>query len=231
MEINKNIKRVLIGFTLGFCSLQAQEKDFSSLDLDTMSLLIGMFNDYGGRTYVPNHPTYKYLITDFYNGQTEALNQFSKHLKNSGLDINHFNIFNENDSIINPMTFILSEKYHQLFHSYYIYKKANFLHTDEHDNEYIFYWGRLKRSKFKTRKQKLMFLKGAFIREGRVNQKGQYQYRLANSGTKITMIRKFLRQTGSKIIEYKIAENNTPTGQTITFEPSDELKNLLIGDY
>lgn len=198
---------------------------------ETLSLLIGLCNDYGGKVYVPDHQTRKYFITDFYSDEERILENFKEIIKSSNLDEDSF-IYNTQDDNPNGKmtTFIFSEKYYKAFNSYYKFKQADFMYAEVDDDEieYKVLVGEIKKSKFKTKIEKIMFLKGAFIRHGSINDNNKYVYTLANSLSKKNIIQQLLRETGSKILEYKEDRDRIPAVQTIIFEPDKELKRILL---
>ncbi len=226
MEINRTHKKLLLTvifvFIVGYNWSQSKK---DTTDIIT-SVLIGLLSDEGGRNDIPTHPRLKYRITYFYFGEQNALESFKKYIKESSIfKLEEFKF--QKSEHENPVTAVFSKEHFLLFNNYYKYKKANFLFTDADDENYVFYWGRLKKSKFKSKNQKLMFLKGAFIRNGSISNKGKYRYGFSNSASKYKLVYRFLKQTGSKILSCRSSKKTTPGSVVILFEPSEELKKVI----
>ncbi|MCM5663620.1 hypothetical protein [Galbibacter mesophilus] len=173
-----------------------------------------------GYTYIPNAKKKRFLVTYFYSGQKKALDSFMVGIPKSGLDINRFRVETpDNDE--NSPSFIYSEKYIDKFHSFYKFKKMDVMYTDKEDKDFYIYSGHLKISKFKTREQKLQFLKGTYIRNGSLDEEGNYILRYPHN-----IVPQFLESTGSRIIKIR-SEELIGGAPTIIFEPSAELKELI----
>lgn len=196
-------------------------------DLQDLSFLIGLMNDYGGKIYIPQHHQKKYFITDFYFNQKKSYDTFISALKTSNFDITKFESLKDTlENSANSIS-IFSKRYYKYFNNYYSFKRKDYNYIDEDDEEYVLYVGFLKANKFKTTKEKLLFLKGAFVRNGRIDSRGNYVYSFGNSLSKYKVVYKFLRKTGSKIISYSNNKNTTPSTQKIVFIPCDNFKIML----
>lgn len=193
-----------------------------------ISFLIGLMNDYGGKVNLPNHSREKYLITDFYSGQSKAKDSFVSKIEKSGLGLDNFEIIKGKGE--NPITFIYSEKYGSVFNNYYKFKKADFkVYVDESDDvDYDLLIGEIDVFKFKEKQHMMQFLKGAFIRNGKIDEERRFMYRFGNSVSKDKTVLDFLKKIGIEILDYKVSKNTIPIIQTIYFQPSDEFEKFLL---
>jgi hypothetical protein len=87
------------------------------------------------------------------------------------------------------------------------------------------YFGRLKSGIFKTDKQKLFFITGAFLRFGG-NNDSIYHISVANSVSKVKVLTQLLKEMNCGNVEYEIREG-IPFGHTVYFTPTDELMNYF----
>jgi hypothetical protein len=85
--------------------------------------------------------------------------------------------------------------------------------------------GTLKRNLFKTPKDRLSFLAGAFVRYGN-RENHLYQYKLTGSASKYDVIVKELKALNCSITDEE-GMSETSHGQVVTFIPSNELRAYL----
>lgn len=209
-----------------FLTLQEAKSQVHSNSNNELFILLGLINDYGGKNYLPNHPSEKYKITDFYFLETESLNYFKKTIASSStLESEDFEYII--DSSDNPITSVYSKKHFIEFNQFYKFKKANFKYIDDNDKEFEFYKGKLKPSVFENKQQGLAFLKGAFVRHGEIDENGVYKFQLNNSQSKYKVIYKLLKKTGSNVLSYSINNETIPSSQVIFFKPSSELRKAI----
>ena len=209
--------------------ITAQSPEWSKEE--TRAALIGLCHSYSGKTYLPQHPVRKNLITFFFGSEMKALAQFKKYIVKADLDLNEFT-FKALDTTKTPYTSVYSEKYADLFNSYYTFTPGEYPWPDQDldDEEFTIYYGKIKEDKFKTQRQKLAFLYTAYVKDGRPNTMSDnhaYQYALANGWDKLMVIQKFLIDTGSKLGASCTYNDRTPVGSFLEFTPSPELKSLL----
>lgn len=85
--------------------------------------------------------------------------------------------------------------------------------------------GKIKTDIFKTKKQKISYIIGAYIRHG-VKDDKEYHINIANSVSTFPVCMKLLKELGCKNIRSKVIEN-IPYNYNIWFTPSAELKQYL----
>ena len=225
MKIRKassSLSIVIIFLSTLFCQENAL------VNRDQTAFLLGMFNDYMGKYYVPDHKKKSTLVTSFFSSEEKVAEIFIDSLKSFHKN-DALNIFVERKDGIE----IYSDKLSTFFNSYYIFEKVeDIIYSEENADEveYDIYIGRIDIKKFKTKKAKLNFLLGAFIRYGEVLNNGDYKYIFANSIGHYEAVKYFLFDTNSEIIASDIESDNTPVSKTIVFKPSEKLK-LMIGNY
>ncbi len=88
------------------------------------------------------------------------------------------------------------------------------------------YTGRLKLNVFETEKQKLSFITGAYVRYG-WHTDSLYQIRVFNSISKVKVLNELLKDIGCTNVDYEIKEGYIPTGHTVSFIPTDQLKDYF----
>lgn len=223
MEISKLFLKIV--FFIILLSLNEGYSQNENEEKAKICYLIGLINSSEGYSYIPHSPEKSSLITYFYSGQKIALDSFKIGLKRTKLNLDYFN-FETEKNIDNPPTKVYSIKYLDTFHSFFRFKKLDAIYTNDEDDEFNIFLGKLKTSEFKTREQKLQFIKGAYIRNKVKMNKGIYK--MIYSGD--PSVKKLLKATGSKIISLK--KNSTLIGghPYIIFEPSEDL-NILIDPY
>ena len=177
-----------------------------------LSLLIGLMNDYGGKQFLPNHPKEKNFITDFYFNQNKSLEQFKLAIIASGLEIQYFEFIKESSE--SPLIKVYSSKYVDLFNSFYRFRKRGEFYDDNLDKDFVVKIGKLKKNAFKNELQKLNFLRGCFIRNGREISENLYELKFSNSVSKYRLVKKFCQDLGIKIIDSRIKEG-TPKSKSV----------------
>lgn len=85
--------------------------------------------------------------------------------------------------------------------------------------------GKIKTEIFKTKKQKISYIVGAYVRHGIKSDK-RYYMNIANSLSTFPACMKLLKELGCKNIESKIVES-IPYNYKIWFTPTEELKGYL----
>lgn len=85
--------------------------------------------------------------------------------------------------------------------------------------------GKIKTEIFKTKKQKISYIVGAYVRYGVKSDKG-YRINIANSLSTFPACMKLLKELGCKNIKSKIVEN-IPYNYNIWFTPTTEVKAYL----
>lgn len=88
------------------------------------------------------------------------------------------------------------------------------------------YTGRLKTNVFETDKQKISFVTGAYVRYG-WNTDSLYQIRIFNSVSKVRILNDLLIQLGCDNVDYEIKKGYIPTGHTVSFIPTVQLKDYF----
>jgi len=88
------------------------------------------------------------------------------------------------------------------------------------------YTGRLKINVFETEKQKVSFVTGAYVRYG-WHTDSLYQIRVFNSVSKVRILNDLLKELGCDNVDYKIKKGYIPTGHTVSFIPTEQLKNFF----
>jgi len=182
-------------------------------------LLVGMFNDYNGRQFIPDSPEKSKLVTRFYCSQKKLSELFVDSLKILNKELN-FEIEVKNNGLIE----IYSTEFSTFFNRYYKYSlDEDFGYEDENEIEYDVYRGRLNKNLFKGKKQKLSFLVGTFLRHGTFLNENEICLDFANSPNHFRIAKKFLRKLNLKITETSVCDEITiPCAQKITFELNNE---------
>lgn len=88
------------------------------------------------------------------------------------------------------------------------------------------YTGSLKINVFETEKQKVSFVTGAYVRYG-WNTDSLYQIRVFNSVSKVRILNDLLKELGCDNVDYEIKKGYIPTGHTVSFIPTDQLKDYF----
>ena len=231
--------RYLFLFALLFCSLLSKAQ-FDGEKYDKESFLIGMLNEYMGyqRTFTNRD--------DFYYQRVDIM---SKHdLKNSLFIDSMFNLHYTDITIVNngaPQGIkMYSPTLSLKIDDYYNYK-PNGIRTLLGDTVY---GGNIKKEKFKTEKQKLSFLLGAYLRYGGdkvrtnsiiqllkkeklLNEEKEYEnvsYGLfmPNAQTKAKICVEFLKDLACKDVEY-VYRKSIPAGNFVIFVPYNKVLEVI----
>ncbi len=203
----------------------------NNLSKTRSAFLLGMFNDYLGKQFVPNHPTESQFVTSFYASESSVTTVFLDSLKLfSGGDSSK--IVLKKEGVENPILKIYSEKYSKYFNTYYNFKKSEgFGYFDDRDSinrgDFEIYIGKLNSKKIKGNNEKLSYLAGSFLRNGKMNNDGAYKFQFGNSISKYKIVRKFLMDTKSRILFKKVKKDRIPVISVIEFVPSKALKQVL----
>ena len=182
-------------------------------------LLVGMFHDYNGKQFIPDNPEKSKLVTRFYCSQKRLSELFVDSLKILNEELN-FEIEVQNNGFIE----IYSTEFCTFFNRYYKYRlDKDYGYEDENEIEYDIYRGRLNIYLFKSKKQKLSFLVGTFLRHGTFLNENEIRLDFANSPNHFRIVKKFLRKLNLKIKKTSMCDEITiPCAQRITFELNDE---------
>lgn len=191
----------------------------NTVKFELPELLVGMFNDYNGRQFIPASPEKSKLVTRFYCSQKKLSELFVDSLKILNEELN-FEIDVKNNGFIE----IYSTEFSAFFNRYYKYSlDKDFGYEDENEIEYDIYRGRLNKKLFKSKKQKLSFLVGTFLRHGTFLNENEIRLDFANSPNHFRIAKKFLRKLDLKITETSVCDEITiPCAQRITFELNNE---------
>ena len=194
---------------------------------DSIYTLIGLMDFNQGPARIPNSPDEKYKINAFFERDTLAISVFKKLLEECNFSSDHFEFrkIKTIDGYSGPTIF--SEKYSQIFNSFFEFKYRFTSYQKDEINGFKVYSLHLKKSKFKTLNQKILFLKGLFIRYGSIDKRGNYQYKFDSNRHNMRLVIKFLKNTGSKISKREVTKNLIPGTQIISFIPSERVKVVL----
>gem|GEM_PF-5270629 len=214
-------KTLIILLILNFNVIFAQNND-SLIELP--EFLIGMFNDYGGKQFIPKSPKKSELVTTFYCSQKELSKLFVDSLNSLNKKWN-FNIRVENTDFIE----IYSAGFSEFFKHYYKTNlNSDMAYTDENDIDYEIYDGRLNTRLFKRQNQKFSFIIGTILRYGTFVEENKVRLDFANSPNHFKVIQVFLRKLEFKILDVsKCEEPTTPCGQSVTFELNKKYKPIF----
>ena len=216
MEIKK--KMFLIPFILIVTIVSGQNLSKKEKE----SFLIGMFNYCGGNVNISKHPTLDKRITYFFKGKEKLIKVFSDTLNKYSLEYNvKFEIKD------NQFTEVYLRDKVNPFEKYFKKIKSNYTYFDEQRNkDYIVYSFELRKKTLLNENQKLYFLLGAFINCGKINPKGEYIYSYPNEKY-LDYIIYLLNNLDEKIIKISTNTDNTPSGKSVIFCPTDKLKKIL----
>lgn len=223
--------RYLFLFTLLFCSLLSKAQ-FDGEKYDKESFLIGMLNEYNGyqRTFTNRDDSY-YQRVDIMS------------LKNSLFIDSIFNLDYTDITIVNNGA-LYSPTLSLKIDDYYNYKPKG-ITTLPGDT---IYGGNLKKEKFKTEKQKLSFLLGAYLRYGEdkvktnsiiqllkieklLNKEKEYEnvshgLFMPNATTKAKICVEFLKDLACKDVEY-VYRKSIPAGNYVLFIPYNTILEVI----
>lgn len=85
--------------------------------------------------------------------------------------------------------------------------------------------GRLRSDVFKTERQKMSFITGAYVRYGGGNDSTHY-ISVFNSTSKVRVLDKLLQEVGCTNVAYRI-NDHIPVGHTVYFIPTDKLRSYF----
>jgi hypothetical protein len=192
--------------------------------IELPEFLVGMFNDYNGKQFIPGNLKKSELVTTFYCSQKELYKLFVDSLKTLNKEWN-FNIEVENTGFIE----VYSAGFSEFFKRYYKTSlNADFSYTDENNMDYEIYVGQLNKKLFKSQNQKFSFIIGAFLRYGTFLGENKVRLDFANSPNHFKIVQVFLRKLNFKILKVSKCEKPmTPCGQTITFELNKKYKPIF----
>ncbi|MDR1458676.1 MAG: hypothetical protein LBI60_00450 [Bacteroidales bacterium] len=112
----------------------------------------------------------------------------------------------------------------EIINDYYDYKQSGHNMTVFSDTVYS---GSLKPEKLQTIRQKLSFLAGAFLRDGYSSESEGYYLSMPNSVSKAKLCSNLLKEFDCKNVVHKVFEGNIPCGNTVSFEPSETIVELI----
>lgn len=227
----KNISyphRSLLLFIFLFCCLSSKAQ-FDDTKYDKECFLVGLLNEYMGyqRTFSSND--------DFYYQRIDIMGR--NDLKNALFIDSLFNIDYPDIYIVNngaPMGIkMYSPVLSARIDEYYNYKSSG-IRTMQRDTVY---YGELKENIFKTDKQKLSFLLGAFLRFGMCQTKEdkteedtkclRYRILTANAPSKAKMCVELLKEIGCEDVEYISNKNYIPVSHLVVFTPSHKIQEVI----
>lgn len=186
---------------------------------DRDSFILGLFDDYNGRSTIPTHVKEATRLTSFYCSQQKLSELFLDSLKAYKKEWS--------TSIKNENGVIYAAKWAAYFNTFYDKKLAkDGVYSDSTDLDYPVYAMRLNKSHFKTAQQKISFLAGTFLRYGKLEQ-GNITLAFANSASHYNMTVLFIKQLGFKILSTSIISETIPARQTIAFVPSEKYTALF----
>lgn len=200
----------------------AQQSDY--LDFDKESFLIGTLSDFKGREQVFSqgiNDTY-FERVDIYAQQEKRIAYLVNFLfKEEYPDIQ----FNNNGPLRRLQ--IHSSALSKLIDSYYTYQPVE-NSTTQDEGMHI---GSIDIERFKTPKQKLSFLAGAYLRYGSIKhndsmEEPQYIYDIANSLSKTKVCEAFLAELGCTNIQ-EVTNEYMPTKKEILFIPSEQILKMI----
>jgi hypothetical protein len=228
----KPFSSYLSPFVFLFLSLPLAAQ-FNSGKYDKNSFLIGSLNDYMG---------YRRTFTDRVNADYQRVDNMS--LKHA-LFIDY--LFSPDYTDIILMSYgraervtMYSPSLSRRIDDYYDYKPSG-TRTLEGDT---IYYGKVSGENFKTKKQKLSFLLGAYLRDGMssgwANSIAQtlrkkpdeyvkvlYGFSVPNSVGKAQLCAKLLKELGSEEVEYVHRNTTIPHGHFIIFSPTKKMRKLM----
>lgn len=218
---------------------QLERKSKPQLILDKDYFLLGTLSDYMGRqksyrndNFVDNYYKGEYLLMQF------IIQMYSDETPNFVVEKNQY-LYNSVEDILR------SKKISERINSFYSYKFNGAFKSfiDPKDKEWrkkqddyykskepkdTICEGTMKDDLFKTDKQKISFIVGAYSRYGVPNQT-RCCMRMFNSISKFDYCVSVLKQLKCENVEKEIIEN-IPTNQLVYFKPSPELKEYLEED-
>lgn len=205
--------RILLLF-LSFQTLFSQQTQ-----LDKKFFLLGTLTDYMGRERCKS----EWELVDHYYLFEKSLLQYNYSLlKKEYPDL-------QMDSI---NRFLKSKRLGAEINSKFDFKYNGFFCSKEENEEGIpldsAYSGSIRLESFKTKKEKISYLTGVYVRYGKSN-KEKYTIRIANSVSTFPVCVELLKQLGCKNVTTEIIEA-IPSSYIIYFTPTKELEKYLI-DY
>lgn len=189
--------------------------------LDTKLFLLGMLDDYNGRSIAPeNEESASYIGTVRPELQTIFLDSISKTygVSKETIQIKEFSLFNK------KIADLINENFLAKLHP------AVDLYDEKNNKSFKIYSLSLDIEKLNTTEKKLSFLVGMFFHCGRIID-DEVVFKTANSNNFYVSI-KLLTSLGLTFTEETSPEYNMPTVQKITFKPNAEflvyLKKIKI---
>lgn len=202
------MKRLI--FLVLFFYLNVNSQNKSSLDIDCF--LIGLMNDYNGRTIALDYEKSSSFLASFElnerNHSKIFLDSVSKYYH-----ISKNEIFEENGAFYN-------KKLAKHFNEYYIAEIDSGMGEEHNDKLYYVYQLHLDVKKFDTIEKKLSFLTGLIYSDGSF-ENDEVVINKANSRVFYNAV-EFVKELGFTYIESYSPEYNLPTGQILRFKPSEK---------
>ncbi|HQW68950.1 MAG TPA: hypothetical protein PLH25_04725 [Flavobacterium sp.] len=203
---------LILSLLLNSINAFSQEKD-----IDTYFFFLGTLSDYMGRQKCSIELD---KVDNYYKFESSLMEYNYGFLKNKYPDL----------SIDRTLNILKSNKLASEINKNFKYEfNEGFCsdNTDQYGNlkDSIFV-GKLKLGIFKTEKQKLSYIVGAYTRYGDTNDKN-YCIRIANSISTFPICVKLLKQLGCKKVRTKVIKA-LPYNYVIYFEPSKDLEEFLL---
>jgi hypothetical protein len=88
------------------------------------------------------------------------------------------------------------------------------------------YIGSLKKNVFKTGKQKVSFITGAYVRYG-WHTDSLYHIRVFNSVSKVRILNDLLKEVNCTNVDYEIKKGYIPAASTVSFIPTEQLHDYF----
>jgi hypothetical protein len=198
---------ILILLFFIFSQFSVAQKKFK---IDNDCFLLGMFNDYNGREIALDHPFASTQVTSFYCSEKKLEKMFLDSIQKN---------YHVNDVIVKEdkiYSYLLSKH----FNKYYKIKKDKDAGFTYDDIDYSGYIMTLNRNNFLSDEKKISFILGAFLRYGKIKDKG-FEIIMANSSSHFDILVWSIKKLGFKF-NYKIpCPECIPVSQILYFEPSN----------
>ncbi|MEL7270872.1 MAG: hypothetical protein AAGL34_14965 [Bacteroidota bacterium] len=226
MDTLKMFQKFRLTVSLLILTLLTSYGLFAQLNDENIYLLVGLSDFNKGPVRQLNLPDENNKINEFYANDTSLVSLYKRQLEIAGFEIDGFEFrkINTIDGLSGPA--IYSTKYSSRFNSFFRAKYLFYRYEEDTDFKIKIYSLVLKRKKFKSLNQKLLFLKGLFTRYGNVRD-GVYQIKVDSDGRNMRLIKKLIKDTDSKILHHTRTTDLIPGTQTITFMPSMILKDFI----
>jgi hypothetical protein len=214
------------------------------IDMDKESFLIGTLNDYMGhqQTFTVGSDSSGFLIKEILKkaDNPDLLPQFIESVKDRYQFVDGYYPEEKNLALLTQSLFSsefpdlhliessggirsYSASLSEIINGYYDYNPSGIM-TVLFDTVYS---GSLKLERLKTFRQKLSFLAGAFLRDGYSSESEGYYLSMPNSVGKAKLCSSLLKEFDCKNVVHKVFEGHIPCGNTVSFEPSETIAELI----